>query len=75
MPGSVCQHHPEITQLFTSLALKTLSTTTHNIFTFTASEISSNNSEKLSLAGSKFTRNFALRTMVLLIGDNSIMVK
>ena len=47
-----CQHHAEITQSHTFAALIRLSTTTHNhdnLLTFNISEISSNNSEKLSL--------------------------
>ena len=41
--------YPEIAQSCTLAALIRLSTNTHNIFTFNRSEISSNNSEKLSL--------------------------
>ena len=44
-----CQRHGEITQSHTFAALIRLSTTTHNPLTFNTSEISSNNSEKLSL--------------------------
>ena len=44
-----CQHHAEITQSHTFAALLRLSTTTHNLFTFNTSEISSHNSQKLRL--------------------------
>ena len=47
--NSACQHYPEIAQSYTLAALIRLSTTTHNLLTFNRSEISSNNSEKLSL--------------------------
>ena len=44
-----CQHHAEITQSHTFPALIRLSTTTHNLLTFSIGEISSNYAEKLSL--------------------------
>ena len=47
--NSACQHYPEIAQSYTLAALIRLSTTTHNLFMFNRSEISSNTSEKLSL--------------------------
>ena len=53
-----CQHHAEITQSHTFAALIRLSTTTHNLLTFNISEISSNNSEKLSLLANKHLWSF-----------------
>ena len=55
-----CQHHAEITQSHTFAALIKLSTTTHNLLTFNVSEISSNNSEKLSLLPDRHLRTFLL---------------
>ena len=46
---SAFEHHAKTTQSHTFAALIRLSTTTHNLLTFNTSEISSNNSEKLSL--------------------------
>ena len=60
--SSACQHHAEITQSHTIAALIRLSTTTHNILTFNTSEISSNNSEKLSLLADKHTLTFLLHS-------------
>ena len=51
--SSACQHHAEITKSHTIAALIRLSTTTHNILRFNTSEISLNNSEKLSLLPDK----------------------
>ena len=53
-----CQHHAEITQSHTFAALIRLSTTTHNLLTFNIGEISSNNSEKLSLLANKHLWTF-----------------
>ena len=47
------QHHAEITQSLTFAALIRLSTTTHNLLTFSLSVISSKNSEKLSPLANK----------------------
>ena len=55
-----CQHLAEITQLHTFAALIRLSTTTHNLPTSNASEISSNNLEKLSLLADKQLWTFLL---------------
>ena len=55
-----CQHHAEITQSHTFAALIRLSTTTHNLLTFNISEISSNNSENLSLLPHKHFCTFLL---------------
>ena len=60
----VHQHHAEITQSHTFAALIRLSTTTPNLLTFNISEISSNNSEKLSLLANKHLWIF-LSTLVL----------
>ena len=49
MIGMTRDDYEEITQSHTFAALIRLSTTTHNLLTFNISEISSNNSEKLSL--------------------------
>ena len=57
-----CQHHAEITQSHTFAALIRLSTTTHNLLTFNTSEISSNNSEKLSLLADKHLLTFLLHS-------------
>ena len=57
-----CQHHAEITQSHTFAALIRLSTTTHNLLTFNISEISSNNSEKLSLLPEKHLWTFLLHS-------------
>ena len=57
-----CQHHAEITQSHTFAALIRLSTTTHNLLTFNTSEISSNNSEKLSLLANKHFMTFLLHS-------------
>ena len=57
-----CQHHAEITQSHTFAALIRLSTTTHNLLTFNISEISSNNSEKLSLLADKHLWTFLLHS-------------
>ena len=57
-----CQHHAEITQSHTFAALIRLSTTTHNLLTFNTSEISSNNSEKLSLLANKHFLTFLLHS-------------
>ena len=48
-----CQHHAEITQSHTFVALIRLSTTTHNLPTFNVGEISSNNSERRSVLANK----------------------
>ena len=55
-----CQHHAEITQSHTFAALLRLSTTTHNLFTFNTSEISSNNSQKLRLLADEHLLTFLL---------------
>ena len=55
-----CQHHAEITQSHTFAAPIRLSTTTDNLLTFNISEISSNNSEKLSLLANKHLWTFTL---------------
>ena len=47
--SSACQHHVEVTQSYTFAKLIWLSTTMHNLLAFNTREISSNNSEKLSL--------------------------
>ena len=60
MLSHTCQHHAEITQSHTFAALIKLSTTTHNLLTFNVSEISSNNSEKLSLLPDRHLRTFLL---------------
>ena len=57
-----CQHHVEITQSHTFAALLRLSTTTHNLLTFNIGEISSNNSEKLSLLPDKHLWTFLLHS-------------
>ena len=57
-----CQHHAEITQSHTLAALIRLFTTTHNLLTFNISEISSNNSEKLSLLPDKHLWTFLLHS-------------
>ena len=57
-----CQNHAEITQSHTFAALIRLSTTTHNLVTFNISEISSNNSEKLSLLPDKHLWTFLLHS-------------
>ena len=51
-------HHAEITRSHTFAALIRLSTTTHNLLTFNISQISSNNSEKLSLLANKHLWTF-----------------
>ena len=53
-----CQHHGETTQSHTFAALIRLSTTTRNLHTFNISEISSNNSGKLSLLANKHLWTF-----------------
>ena len=60
-----CQHHAEIAQSHTFAALIRLSTTTHNLLTFNTSEISSNNSEKLSLLADKHLWTFLLQHKML----------
>ena len=57
-----CQHHAEITQSHTFAAPIRLSTTTDNLLTFNISEISSNNSEKLSLLANKHLWTFLLHS-------------
>ena len=57
-----CQHHADITQSHTFAALIRLSTTTHNLPTFSTSEISSNNTEKLSLLANKHFLTFLLHS-------------
>ena len=57
-----CQHHAEITQSHTFAALIRLSTTTHNLLTFSISEISLNNSKKLSLLADKHRWTFLLHS-------------
>ena len=59
-----CQHHSEITQSQTFAALIRTSTITHNLLTFNISEMSSNNSEKLSQLPDKRPLDFSL-TFVL----------
>ena len=52
---SACQHYAEITESHTFEALIIrLFTTTYNLLTFNTSEISKNNSEKLSLLADKY---------------------
>ena len=59
----ICQHHVEShTQSHTFAALIRLSTTTHNLPTFSISEISSNNSEKHSLLANKHHWTFVLHS-------------
>ena len=60
IPEFTCQHHAEITQSHPFAPLIRLSTTTHNLLTINASEISSNNSEKLSLLADKHHWTFLL---------------
>ena len=61
-PSHTCHHHAEITQSHTFAALLRLSTTTHTILTFNKTEISSNNSEKLSLLANKHLWTFLLHS-------------
>ena len=60
--SSARQDHAEITQSHTFAALIRLSTTTHYLLTFKTSEISSNNSEKLSLLANKHLWTFLLNS-------------
>ena len=60
IPEFACQHHAEITQSHPFAPLIRLSKTTHNLLTINASEISSNNSEKLSLLADKHHWTFLL---------------
>ena len=56
------QHHSEITQSHTFAALIRLSTTTHNLLTFNTSQISSNDSEELSLLADTHLWTFLLHS-------------
>ena len=58
-----CQHHTEITQSHTCAALIRLSTTTHKLLTFNTSQISSDNSEKLSLLTDTHLWTFLLHVL------------
>ena len=60
IPEFACQHHAEITQSHPFAPPIRLSKTTHNLLTINASEISSNNSEKLSLLADKHHWTFLL---------------